>query len=118
MGGVRREKSWAGGVLERAVVQVRAHQAGAGASGPLRHSRLCLTGAGVDGTIPAQAGSGQPAYRESGPRGTPGVQRAAAGRWVTGASAADLSGHHTDHRHPCTDGLITEFASSFSQKVL
>lgn len=51
VGGVRREKTWAGGVLERAVVQVRARQAEAGASGPLRHSRLCLMGAGVDGTI-------------------------------------------------------------------
>ena len=63
---------------------------------------------------PAQAGSEQPARRESGPRGTRGVQRAVAGLWVTEASAADLSGHHTGHCHPCMDGLITEFACSFS----
>lgn len=35
VGGVRRKKTWAGGVLERAVVQVRARQAEAG---PLVHS--------------------------------------------------------------------------------
>ena len=47
MGGVKGEKTWAGGVLEVAAVQVRACQAEGRASGPLLRSRLRLTGAGV-----------------------------------------------------------------------
>ena len=51
VGGVRKEKTWAGGVLEVEVVQVRARQAEGGASGSLLQSRLCLTGVGVHRTL-------------------------------------------------------------------
>ena len=51
MGGMRREKTWAGGILEVAVVHVRARQAEGGAPGPLLQSRLCLTGAGMHRTL-------------------------------------------------------------------
>ena len=76
-------------------------------------------GAGVDRTITLlRLAQGSLHTGRGVPRGHQGSRGQWPGDGSRGASAADLSGHHTDHRHPCTDGLIAEFASSFSQKDL
>lgn len=114
MGGVRGEKSWAGGVLEVAAVQVRACQAEGRASGPLPQSRLCLTGAGMHGPLAllrlAQSsphtGRGVPGEDE-GPEGS-GQATGHGGLCSRSEQPARWS------RSTCTGGLIAEFACSFS----